>query len=199
MEHEEWEHVRSLYERLLERTSHVKVWISYARSQLNIPSEDASVQARAIFQRANKALRSAGEKEQRLMLLEAWVEHEKEYGSEEEEEKVSRLLPRKVTKRRQITTEDGTQTRWEEYVDYVFPDDQAAKPSLLLLAKAKEWAKQRQEDGEEAREKDEGISTTNVDANAGLDKDDSDVDVGTSGSDSDEDEQENITTRKKNS
>lgn len=133
------------------------------------------------------------------MLLEAWVEHEKEYGSEEEEEKVSRLLPRKVTKRRQITTEDGTQTRWEEYVDYVFPDDQAAKPSLLLLAKAKEWAKQRQEDGEEAREKDEGISTTNVDANAGLDKDDSDVDVGTSGSDSDEDEQENITTRKKNS
>jgi crooked neck len=28
---------------------------------------------------------------------------------------------------------------WEEYVDYVFPDDQASQPSLKLLEMAKKW------------------------------------------------------------
>ena len=79
------------------------------------------------------------EKEHRLLLLEEWKEFEREYGNEEDLDKVSRLMPRKVTKRRQITTEDGSQTRWEEYVDYIFPDDQSAQSSILLLQKAKEF------------------------------------------------------------
>ncbi|KAB7497253.1 Crooked neck-like protein 1 [Armadillidium nasatum] len=186
---EEWDRVRNLYERLLERTSHVKVWISYAKSQLSIPSPDASVCARSIFQRANKCLRGSSEKEQRLMLLEAWLGFEKEYGSSEYEEKVEALMPKKVTKRRQITTDDGTQTRWEEYIDYVFPDDQAAKPSLLLLAKAKQWAKQRQEEEEEIEEKQQEVEDENMED---LDKDDSDVEIGSTGSSSSSsDEEEN--------
>ncbi|RXG70781.1 Crooked neck-like protein 1 [Armadillidium vulgare] len=187
---EEWDRVRNLYERLLERTSHVKVWISYAKSQLSTPSPDASVCARSIFQRANKCLRGSSEKEQRLMLLEAWLAFEKEYGSSEYEEKVEALMPKKVTKRRQITTDDGTQTRWEEYIDYVFPDDQAAKPSLLLLAKAKQWAKQRQEEEEEMEEKQEEVEDENMED---LDKDDSDVEIGSTGSSSSSssDEEEN--------
>jgi crooked neck len=28
---------------------------------------------------------------------------------------------------------------WEEYIDYVFPDDQASQPSLKLLEMAKKW------------------------------------------------------------
>jgi len=28
---------------------------------------------------------------------------------------------------------------WEEYIDYVFPDDEGAQPSLKLLALAKKW------------------------------------------------------------
>ena len=28
---------------------------------------------------------------------------------------------------------------WEEYVEYVFPDDSAAQPMLKLLSKAKKW------------------------------------------------------------
>jgi crooked neck len=28
---------------------------------------------------------------------------------------------------------------WEEYVDYVFPDDETAQPTLKLLSLAKKW------------------------------------------------------------
>lgn len=38
---------------------------------------------------------------------------------------VSRLMPKKVKRRRQIQTEDGVDAGWEEYFDYVFPDEQS--------------------------------------------------------------------------
>jgi len=34
---------------------------------------------------------------------------------------------------------------WEEYYDYIFPDDQSAQPNLKLLAMAKMWKKQTEE------------------------------------------------------
>lgn len=37
---------------------------------------------------------------------------------------------------------------WEEYYDYIFPDEEAAQPNLKLLAMAKRW-KQQQDDTEE--------------------------------------------------
>ena len=33
---------------------------------------------------------------------------------------------------------------WEETVDYVFPDDETAQPSLKLLALAKKWKEDMQ-------------------------------------------------------
>jgi crooked neck len=35
---------------------------------------------------------------------------------------------------------------WEEYFDYIFPDDEAAQPNLKLLAMAKKWKKQQEEE-----------------------------------------------------
>ena len=46
-------------------------------------------------------------------------------------------------------SEDGSSSRWEEGVDFVFPDDGANKPTLLLMAKAAEW-KRRNEEKERA-------------------------------------------------
>lgn len=146
VEQEEWEGVRNLYKRLLERTNHAKVWISYARCEYSMPSQDNVIQARAIFQQANRSLRSCQEKEQRLMLLEAWREFEEDAGDGDNLEKVKKLMPEKVVKRIQISSTDASQKRWEEYIDYVFPDDKTDKPALLLLAKAKEWAKKRKEE-----------------------------------------------------
>ena len=34
------------------------------------------------------------------------------------------MMPRRVKKRRQIQTEDGVDAGWEEYFDYIFPQDQ---------------------------------------------------------------------------
>ena len=77
------------------------------------------------------------------MLLEAWTDFESEDGDEKSQAQVSDLMPRRVKKRRKIETEDGSDQGWEEYFDYIFPEDEAAKPNLKLLAMAKMWKKQK--------------------------------------------------------
>ena len=62
------------------------------------------------------------------------------------------MMPRKVKKRRQIQTEDGVDAGWEEYFDYIFPQDQAAKGSFKLLEAAARWKKQREEAARAAQE-----------------------------------------------
>ena len=38
---------------------------------------------------------------------------------------------------------------WEEYYDYIFPDETAAQPNLKLLAMAKKWKEQQANTQEE--------------------------------------------------
>lgn len=85
----------------------LQVWISYAQFELSIDSSDRLERCRQIFEEANKGLRSCEEKEERLMLLESWKEFEKEFGSDSTRERVSKLLPEKVKKRRKLIAEDG--------------------------------------------------------------------------------------------
>merc|ERR1712228_783960 len=126
-EQEETDKARELYRRLLDRTQHVKVWLSYAQFELQVEHEDRIQQARHVYEQANKELRRSREKEERLMLLEAW---------------------------RDFEGEDGSDQGWEEYFDYIFPEDEAAKPNLKLLAMAKMWKKQKDtvEDEEETKD-----------------------------------------------
>lgn len=77
------------------------------------------------------------------MLLEAWKEFEEETGDGDSLERVKKLMPQKVVKRVSITSTDASQKRWEEYIDYVFPEDKSGNPALQLLARAKEWAKKQ--------------------------------------------------------
>ncbi|KAM7288516.1 crooked neck-like protein 1 [Ixodes scapularis] len=155
IEQEEPQRAAHLYERLLERTQHVKVWISFAHFQLNYGGEDPVPLARTVYERANKQLRTSEEKEERLMLLESWSEFEAHHGDEQSQEAVAKQMPKKVKKRRKIVGEDGTEAGWEEYFDYIFPTDEAAKPHLKLLEIAKKWKKQQQtedDQGEEGQE-----------------------------------------------
>ncbi|KAH9406615.1 PREDICTED: crooked neck-like protein 1 [Rhagoletis zephyria] len=148
IELENFDKARLLYERLLERTEHVKVWISFARFELIANKEDAQFgiqQARSVFERANKALKDCVEKESRLMLLEAWLEFEVEQGDEKSLAAVRKQMPKKVKKRRKIKTDDGSDAGWEEYFDYIFPDKEA-QPHLKFLEAAKMW-KQKKEMG----------------------------------------------------
>lgn len=94
----EYDKVRQLYERLLQKTDHVKVWINYARFEINVPegdeeeeeeeeerpvSEEAKRRARKIFERAHKVYKEKDLKEE--------VSHER--------------LPRTPCPRWQITNE----------------------------------------------------------------------------------------------
>ncbi|ROT37012.1 TPR-like protein [Sodiomyces alkalinus F11] len=149
----EYERARALYERLLEKTDHVKVWISYAHFELNVAEEDevdvqeeeeqpvsdeAKARARKVFERAHKGMREKELKEETVMLLNAWLSFEKTHGTAEDVERVQKQMPRKTKRRRRL--EDDT---WEEYVDYVFPvDEQQTKNLSNILAMAQAWKQQ---------------------------------------------------------
>merc|ERR1712071_110342 len=76
---------------------------------------------------------------------------------------VANMLPKRVLKRRRIQTSDGSDAVWEEYFDYIFPEDEAAKPNLKLLAMAKMWKKNKEVGGDaEEEEKDEESTETDV-------------------------------------
>merc|ERR1712038_29526 len=76
-------------------------------------------------------------------------------GDEKSQAQVADLLPRRVKKRRKVQTEDGSDQGWEEYFDYIFPEDEAAKPNLKLLAMAKMWKKQKETTDDEPAAQDE--------------------------------------------
>ena len=147
----EYDRTRDLYERLLEKTDHVKVWISYAHFEVNVQededeeeggdsderpiSEAAKERARRVFERAHKSMKEKDLKEERVSLLNAWLSFERTHGSDEDVDKVQKHMPRRVKRRRRL--EDDT---FEEYIDYVFPaDDEQKQDQLKMLAMAQAW------------------------------------------------------------
>lgn len=140
----EIELARQLYERLLERTGHVKVWISYAKFELTSETTEDNMNvslARRVYERANDCQKNLNDRDSRVLLLEAWRDFEKENGDDESLEKVLKKMPRRVKKRQKIVSETGETEGWEEVFDYIFPEDELAKPNLKLLAAAKNWKK----------------------------------------------------------
>lgn len=62
-------------------------------------------------------------------------------------------MPRRIKKRQKVIDEDGMEQGWEEVFDYIFPEDEASRPNLKLLAAAKNWKKKQAErDGDEPGE-----------------------------------------------
>ncbi|XP_048448554.1 crooked neck-like protein 1, partial [Rhincodon typus] len=148
IEQEEYERTRNLYRRLLQRTQHVKVWISYVQFELSVDVPERISRCRQIYEDANRSLRNCEEKEERLIFLESWRDFEAEFGTESSQERVRKLMPGRVKKRRKLQAEDGTDAGWEEYYDYIFPEDAANQPNLKLLAMAKLWKKQLRDEKE---------------------------------------------------
>ena len=148
------------------------------------------------YEEANKALRQAREKEERLMLLEAWADFESEEGDEKSQAQVGDLMPRRVKKRRKIETDDGSDQGWEEYFDYIFPEDEAAKPNLKLLAMAKMWKKQKEAVAtEDTGEMEERIPIGDTADSAEVDAENPDADdedIVNESSDEDSEEEEEV-------
>ncbi|KAJ3190170.1 Crooked neck-like protein 1 [Gaertneriomyces sp. JEL0708] len=148
----EWENARQLYERLLQRTDHVKVWISFANFEVSAEDQSAARthEAREIFQRAYNTLRNNPDrKPDRVVLLDAWSEFERTHGDDESLSAVESKKPRAVKKRRRIVDEQtGEMGGWEEYYDYVFPDEVGESGANRLLAMAHMW-KRKMETGDD--------------------------------------------------
>lgn len=132
----DFERTRALYKRLLARTKHVKVWISRAQFESNIKEFS---KARQVFQEADDYFKEERLKEERLMLIEAWRDFEKHFGDAESLAKVSAMAPKRIKKKRQVTTEDGADAGWEEYYDYIFPDEEDTNANLKILEMARNW------------------------------------------------------------
>ncbi|KAL2544299.1 crooked neck protein [Forsythia ovata] len=155
----EYERTRALYERLLNRTKHLKVWISYAKfeaSAMEQGFQDSDVQeseyeqkrkclqrARGVFERALSYFRTTAPelKEERAMLLEEWLNIESSFGELGDVDLVRVKLPKKLKKRRHIETEDGP-AGYEEYIDYLFPEE-TQTTNLKILEAAYKWKKQK--------------------------------------------------------
>ena len=179
---EEQEHTKAryLYERLLEQTGHVKVWISYAQFEAATPDleeEDKEngwaktglERARAIMEKAYDQLKQEELTEERVLLLDAWRVMEKTHGTPAAVAKVEEMLPRRIKRKRMRHDDEGQEVGWEEYFDYQFPDDldadaAAAKSQAKLLEMAAQWKKKQK------------LSRNNADSDDGDSDDDSDED-----------------------
>nr|CAG8474543.1 5916_t:CDS:10 [Entrophospora candida] len=142
---QEFDKTRQLYERLLEKTGHVKVWISFAQFELYAEeggNNEVSVEkARKVFERAYNSIKERDLKEERVLLLESWKDFESNHGTEDSLSVVEGKMPKVVKKRRKLDDAEGHTggVSWEEYFDYIFPDDQTQKPNFKLSATAHAW------------------------------------------------------------
>jgi crooked neck len=155
IEEGEGEKARKLYERLLEKTGHVKVWISFAQFEGSEAGKGVEA-ARDTFQRAHDQMKEAGMKEERVLLLDAWRVFEKSSGDAQSLAKVDGMLPRRVKRKRMRTDEDGAELGWEEYFDYTFPDDQDANAAnTKILEMAAKWKQAQMEEDSSSDEDDD--------------------------------------------
>jgi len=86
------------------------------------------------------------------MIIENWITFEQgPLGDAKQLEEVKTKIPKKVKKRRKIKVvnqetgeEMNEDAQWEEYYDYLFPDDQVAeqKRNLKILEMAHKWKKE---------------------------------------------------------
>lgn len=135
--------VRDLYARLLDRTNHVKVWISSA--QFEASELGGGLEAsRRVFNDGYAALKADGLKEERVLLLEAWKTVESEQvDSGGDPQSIEQKMPRKI-KMRRMSTAEGAEGEWEEYYDYHFPDDEKNIAGIKILENAMKWKKMQE-------------------------------------------------------
>jgi crooked neck len=72
---------------------------------------------------------------------------ETQHGTAETQDQVNRQMPKVVKRRRKVEESEaiggtGSDT-WEEYYDYIFPDDDTQQQKLRLLELAHQWKVRR--------------------------------------------------------
>ena len=172
----ETEKARQLFNTLLKRTRHTKVYLSFADFELQHGQSPENM--RKLLAEGDAFLAGKDElKEQRKLLLEGWLIRERQLGDDSQVQKVEAMQPRVIRRQRRVKvqSEDGDEEDeggWEEYVDYVFPEDAAVRgagparsdgfkaPNIMKLAYMRKAAREKldkaKQDGHEADAETEG-------------------------------------------
>ncbi|XP_063901171.1 crooked neck-like protein 1 [Zophobas morio] len=132
-EEENYKETRNLYKKLLKRTQHVKVWISYAKFEASLTDGQAQVRARSVFEQAHQCMKENELKEERLLVLESWLEFEKGTNDLDRIKALQEMMPKKLKKQRLIDPNDPS-AGLEEYYDLLFPDAKSKASNFIHMA-----------------------------------------------------------------
>ena len=126
--------VETLYEQLVSKSQHVKVWISYGSWLIEQHKKSLRDKGRTVFRRGYNSLKEQGLKEERVLLLEKWLQLDPKHRKE-----IEAMMPKRVQRRK-----DDQEEGWEEFYDYVFPDDQEQQKSNKIIEMAHKWKLQQE-------------------------------------------------------
>jgi len=138
--HDEFDRARNVWLRLLSKSHHVRVYIAYSEFESN--TVESMPRFREALEQGVRHFKAENRPEERAMLLEHWNKVEVEKGDEKSIEAIAKRQPKRVKKRRTIPGEDGNDA-YEEYMDYVFPDDKPEQQNLKILEMAHAWKKRK--------------------------------------------------------
>jgi crooked neck len=152
----EIEKVIELYERLIAMAGHVRLWLSYAKYMQTC----GELEARGVYEKGSRALKervvehgndSDAARADRVKLLDAWLVWEQSLARPDCDdqsfvERVVAIMPKRIKRRRPVKDARDVDAGWEEYYEYTFPEEQAAKPQLKLLEAARKWALQKEQE-----------------------------------------------------
>jgi len=137
---DELDNARKVWQALLNKSHHVRVYIAY--SDFEAVTCQSMPGCREALDKGQKHFKEENRNEERAMLLEHWLKLEQEHGDEKGLEAIQKRQPKRVKKRRSIPGEDGQET-FEEYMDYVFPEDKPEAANLKILEMAHAWKKRK--------------------------------------------------------
>lgn len=134
------EEARKVWLQLLEKSSHVRVYIAY--TDFEASTCKSMPHARTSLEKGVNHFKAENRGDERAMLLEHWLKLERDNGEAKDIESIEKRQPKRVKKRRAVPGEDG-QDAYEEYMDYVFPDDKPEQQNLKILEMAHMWKKRK--------------------------------------------------------
>eukprot|EP00918_Siedleckia_nematoides_P033363 GHVU01072402.1.p1 GENE.GHVU01072402.1~~GHVU01072402.1.p1 ORF type:complete len:691 (+),score=160.21 GHVU01072402.1:32-2074(+) len=140
----ETDRARRLYERLLAKTRHHKVYRSF--SEFEAAQAGDMENARRVLRSGLQHCKDNELKEERANLMKHWLQLEQTYGDEKSAAEVRAKMPHTRTLKRNLVGADGTSQGWEEYSDYVFPEDTVAAANMILKA-AQAWKRHKRVEG----------------------------------------------------
>mmetsp|Transcript_52563 Transcript_52563/g.123005 ORF Transcript_52563/g.123005 Transcript_52563/m.123005 type:complete len:673 (-) Transcript_52563:83-2101(-) len=135
---EDMDSARKVWQKLVDKSMHVRVFIAY--SDFESGTCKSMPHSREFLEKGIRHFQAENKSEERAMLLEHWLKLEEELGEEEAIEAIKKRQAQRVKKKRAVP---GEENQFEEYMDYVFPDDKPVQQNLKILEMAHAWKKRK--------------------------------------------------------